>query len=152
MFNKFPIVMGGLSFKYTFIQDKTLMPLSDDPRVNSRPEDDVVTYCWNRDRLFNESMFHADACVRCYSYIPEDYFDNKKLKYSFWNPGCLHDNKTARRYCYKNGEEDIRKISDTFSNPKGIQLWTDCCEAAVRCCEKLSTTKRNDTTGHCAVE
>ncbi|GFY62204.1 calcitonin gene-related peptide type 1 receptor [Trichonephila inaurata madagascariensis] len=81
--------------------------------------------------------FALYSCAKCYRHMDARLFANgtKLQQRGIW----LLNPETNERYepSYQNRSSPIFK---TFRTSKQINLWINCCEAAVECCETMRET------------
>ena len=99
-----------------------------------------------RDSLgnFTVSVYNILTCSLCYTYLfPNSNF--KSVEHVTDHPGLKADTDVV----YQPNVNDVHSLEPMCSK-LGVDdcaRWTDCCKAAVKCCEKQASQSRSNYSG-----
>lgn len=106
-------------------------------------------YCRTERRIvFNYIFYRYDTCARCYDYLPDWIFSNISLKYVYRGDGYLYDPEDKVPYLPDPNNVSY-PIASTFISEKYLKKWTECCQAALDCCDKMKKSRKTLNGTYC---
>lgn len=84
-------------------------------------------------------IYKIDTCARCYNYLPSWAFVDTRFRFRYNSfLGKLMDPRTNISYSI-DPANITNPIFDTFVNDVFASKWTTCCQAAIDCCQRMTS-------------
>ncbi|XP_023219261.1 calcitonin gene-related peptide type 1 receptor-like [Centruroides sculpturatus] len=93
--------------------------------------------CRGRNWYFSKDIFAVYHCLLCFYYIPEHMFPEGKIKLSYIpSKNLVRDLRTNQTFVL-DPKNKSSSVYQNFANDRDASKWTDCCQAAIDCCDKM---------------
>ncbi|XP_076349338.1 calcitonin gene-related peptide type 1 receptor-like isoform X1 [Tachypleus tridentatus] len=95
--------------------------------------------CRNQIGCYTKEIYEYDTCAWCYHFMPSWAFLTDNPKFQYIGVGTLKDPLTNKTYLAETKNRS-HVIFQTFLSKRYAENWVSCCEAAVECCDQMTST------------
>lgn len=97
--------------------------------------ENIIT-CRGRFGLDTKEFFAYKYCILCFQYMPDHMFPKGRIEFIFNINKTVIDPTTNQTFLF-DPKDKSSPMYKSFANDNDARKWTDCCQAAVECCDKM---------------